>query len=244
MTTPIYAIGDIHGHLDKLEEVMDAILTDGGPEAEVVFLGDLVDRGPDSRGVIDFVLDGLKQGRKWTVLTGNHDRMFRYFLEPSPRVDMRLRPDLYWLHERLGGRDTLASYGLTFDIEARLSEIHAAARATVPDEHVAFLTQLPYAKLHDNLLFVHAGIRPEVALADQLDDDLCWIREDFLNYPHPHPWLVVHGHTPVVRPTHFGNHVNLDTGAGYGEAITAAVFESGRVWHLTPHGRQELTPAD
>jgi hypothetical protein len=84
MTTPIYAIGDIHGHLDKLEEVMEAILADGGPEAEVVFLGDLVDRGPDSRGVIDFVLDGLKQGRKWTILTGNHDRMFRYFLEPSP----------------------------------------------------------------------------------------------------------------------------------------------------------------
>jgi len=242
MTMPIYAIGDIHGHLDKLEEVMARIVADGGPDAEVVFLGDLVDRGPDSKGVIEFVLNGLKQGRNWTVLTGNHDRMFRYFLEPSPRVDMRLRPDLYWLHDRLGGRETLASYGLTFDAEARLSEIHAAARATVPDEHVTFLTQLPYTKLHGNLLFVHAGIRPEVALEDQLDDDLCWIREDFLNYPYPHPWLVVHGHTPVVRPTHFGNHVNLDTGAGYGEAITAAVFENGRVWHLTSEGRQELTP--
>ena len=128
------------------------------------------------------------------------------------------------------------------DAEARLSEIHAAARATVPDEHVTFLTQLPYTKLHGALLFVHAGIRPEVTLEDQLDDDLCWIKEDFLNYPHPHPWLVVHGHTPVLRPTHFGNHVNLDTGAGYGEAITAAVFENGRVWQLTAEGRQELIP--
>ncbi len=244
MTTPIYAIGDIHGHLDKLEEVMEAILADGGPDAEVVFLGDLVDRGPDSRGVIDFVLNGLKQGRKWTILTGNHDRMFRYFLEPSPRVDMRLRPDLYWLHERLGGRETLASYGLTFDIEARLSEIHAAARATVPAEHVSFLAQLSYAKQHGDLLFVHAGIRPEVALEDQLEDDLCWIREEFLDYPHPHPWLVVHGHTPVVRPTHFGNHVNLDTGAGYGQAVTAAVFEGTTVWHLTSEGRHLLSPTD
>ena len=242
MTTPIYAIGDIHGHLDKLEEVTARIFADGGPDAEVVFLGDLVDRGPDSKGVIDFVLNGLEQGRNWTVLTGNHDRMFRYFLELSPRVDMRLRPDLYWLHERLGGRETLASYGLTFDPEARLSEIHAAARATVPEQHVTFLTQLPYTKLHSDLLFVHAGIRPEVALEDQLDDDLCWIREDFLNYPNPHPWLVVHGHTPVDRPTHFGNHVNLDTGAGYGQAITAAVFENGRLWHLTAQGREELTP--
>lgn len=242
MTTPIYAIGDIHGHLDKLEAVVDLIDADGGSEADVVFLGDLVDRGPDSKGVIDFVLGGLKQGRNWTVLTGNHDRMFRYFLEPSPRVDMRLRPDLYWLHERLGGRETLASYDLTFDAKARLSEIHTAARAAVPDDHVTFLTPLPYFKLHGNLLFVHAGIRPEVTLENQLDDDLCWIREDFLNYPHPHPWLVVHGHTPVVRPMHFGNHVNLDTGAGYGEAVTAAIFENGRVWHLAEQGRQELLP--
>lgn len=242
MTTPIYAIGDIHGHLDKLEEVMARIVADGGSDAEVVFLGDLVDRGPDSKGVIDFVLYGLEQGRNWTVLTGNHDRMFRYFLEPSPRVDMRLRPDLYWLHDRLGGRDTLGSYGLHFDVEARLSEIHAAARSTVPEDHVTFLTSLPYHKQQEELLFVHAGIRPDVALADQLKDDLCWIREDFLTYPHPHPWLVVHGHTPVDHPKHFGNRVNLDTGAGYGHAVTAAVFEGGRVWHLTAQGRQELTP--
>ncbi len=138
MKSPIYAIGDIHGHLDKLEEVMARIITDGGHEAEVVFLGDLVDRGPDSKGVIDFVLKGLEQGRNWSVLTGNHDRMLRYFLELSPRVDMRLRPDLYWLHDRLGGRDTLASYGLHFDKDARLSEIHAAARAKVPTKHVEF----------------------------------------------------------------------------------------------------------
>ena len=243
MTTPIYAIGDIHGHLDKLEEVIDHILADGGHDAEVVFLGDLVDRGPDSKGVIDFVLNGQKQGRNWAVLTGNHDRMFRYFLEPSPRVDMRLRPDLYWLHARLGGRETLASYGLHFDEETRLSEIHAAARAAVPAEHVAFLTNLPYFKQHDDLLFVHAGVRPGVPLEAQSVDDLCWIRDDFLTHTAPHPWLVVHGHTPVDHPSHYGNHVNLDTGAGYGHAVTAAVFEDGNVWVLGTGGRQPLVPA-
>ena len=244
MTTPIYAIGDIHGHLDKLEEVTARIFADGGPDAEVVFLGDLVDRGPDSKGVIDFVLNGLEQGRNWTVLTGNHDRMFRYFLELSPRVDMRLRPDLYWLHERLGGRETLASYGLTFDPEARLSEIHAAARATVPEQHVTFLTQLPYTKLHSDLLFVHAGIRPEVALADQDPEDLYWIRAEFLDHPDPHPWLVVHGHTAVQRAEHHGNRVNLDSGAGFGRPITAAVIEGRNVWELGPFGRQPLLPLD
>uniref|UniRef100_UPI0025D8DE2D metallophosphoesterase n=1 Tax=uncultured Shimia sp. TaxID=573152 RepID=UPI0025D8DE2D len=200
------------------------------------------DRGPNSKGVIDFVLNGLKQGRNWTVLTGNHDRMFHYFLEPSPRFDMRLRPDLYWLHARLGGRETLASYGLHFEQEARLSEIHAAARAAVPAEHVEFLTSLPYTKQHEGLLFVHAGIHPEIALADQSEDDLCWIRDDFLSYSRPHPWLVVHGHTPVDHPTHCGNRVNLDTGAGYGRPVSAAFFEDGRVWSLMPEGRQELLP--
>ncbi len=242
MTSPIYAIGDIHGHLDKLEEVMDQIVADGGRDAEVVFLGDLVDRGPDSKGVIDFVMNGLNQGRNWTVLTGNHDRMFRYFLEPWPRVDMRLRPDLYWLHDRLGGRDTLASYGLRFDRDARLSEIHAAARAAVPAAHVAFLTNLPYFKQHDDLFFVHAGIRPNIPLAEQSNDDLCWIRDDFLSHTGPHPWLVVHGHTPVDHAMHYGNHVNLDTGAGYGRPISAAVFEDGKVWSLHPQGRVELRP--
>lgn len=243
MTSPIYAIGDIHGYLDKLEEVMDQIVADGGPGAEVVFLGDLVDRGPDSKGVIDFVLNGLKQGRNWTILNGNHDRMFRYFLEPSPRVDMRLRPDLYWLHERLGGRETLASYGLHFDAEARLSEIHAAARATVPKEHVTFLDNLPYLKQHDDVLFVHAGIRPGVSLDAQSVDDLCWIRDEFLSHTAPHPWLIVHGHTPVEQPTHHGNRVSLDTGAGYGNPVTAAVFENGKVWALTPAGREALRPS-
>ena len=240
MPRPIYAIGDIHGHLDKLEEAITNIDRDGGKDAHVIFLGDLVDRGPDSKAVIDFAMNGLAQGRNWTVLTGNHDRMFRYFLEPSPRVDMRLRPELFWLHERLGGMDTLASYGLEFSPEARLSEIHAAARAAVPQTHADFLSSLPYYALHGELLFVHAGIKPGVALEDQSNDDLCWIRDEFLSFEAKHPWLVVHGHTPIERPTHFGNRVNLDSGAGYGHTLSVGVFEAGQVWALSKDGRSSL----
>lgn len=240
MPRPLYAIGDVHGHLNKLEAAIADIDRDGGTEAQVIFLGDLVDRGPDSKGVIDFVMQGLAQRRNWTVLTGNHDRMFRYFMEPSPRVDMRLRPDLYWLHERLGGMDTLASYGVDLGPDARLHEIHKAAQAVVPDTHVRFLTGLPYYSHHEDLLFVHAGVRPEVSLEDQVLDDLVWIREDFLTYHKPHPWLVVHGHTPVERATHFGNHVNLDSGAGFGRALSVGVFEGGRVWTLDARGRQRM----
>ncbi len=238
--TPIYAIGDIHGHLDKLEDALDKIERDGGPDAQIVFLGDLVDRGLDSQGVIELLRAGMAAGRNWTAVRGNHDRMFSYFLEDQPRSDPCLRYDLFWLHQRLGGDTTLASYGVDIAQGARLGEIHAAARATVPQSHVAFLRTLqPYHQVGD-LLFVHAGIRPEVALADQNPDDLSWIRDPFLSYAKPHPYLVVHGHTAVSAPEHCGNRVNLDSGAGHGRALTTAVFEGQACWVLSDQGRDAL----
>ncbi|CUH51414.1 metallophosphoesterase family protein [Shimia marina] len=240
MPTPIYAIGDIHGHLDKLQEVLARIDADGGKDARVIFLGDLVDRGPDSCGVIDLVMSGMQEGRNWTALMGNHDRMFTYFMEPVPRPELRLRADLHWLHKRLGGTETLASYGVTFPEDERLGTIHRAARAKVPERHIRFLRALPYYVQEDALLFVHAGIQPGVALGLQSPDDLCWLREPFLLHQDPHPWLVVHGHTPVQTPTHFGNRVALDTGAGYGQPISVGVFEEQDCWVLTENGREPL----
>ena len=92
------------------------------------------------------------------------------------------------------------------------------------------------------VLFVHAGIRPGVALADQSQDDKLWIRGEFLDDRRPHPRLVVHGHTHVPAPEHHGNRVNLDSGAGYGHPLTTAVFEGRACWHLTETGRQPLMP--
>ncbi len=242
MTAPIYAIGDIHGQREMLEEALELIAADGGPDAQVVFLGDYVDRGPDCRGVLDLLIAGQAAGRNWTCLMGNHDRMFSMFLEDYPRNDARLLVGYHWLHDKIGGVETLASYGVDVPDGARIYEVHAEARAAVPEKHRVFLEGLPSHREEDGLLFVHAGIRPCVPLAEQTEDDKIWIRQEFLNDPRPHPWLVVHGHTHVPVAEHRGNRVNLDSGAGFGRPLTAAVFEGAKCWQLTSGGRKRLLP--
>jgi serine/threonine protein phosphatase 1 len=242
MSAPIYAIGDIHGQKTMLEDALARIEADGGRDAEIVFLGDLVDRGPDSAGVIDLLQKGVAEGRNWTVLRGNHDRMYSYFMEDLPRPDPNVLLGMDWFSERIGGRSTLASYGIETDDSSRYFHVHAEARDVIPQAHVDFMAGLPAFHQAGALLFVHAGIRPGVALADQSEDDLCWIRHDFLDHTEPHPWLVVHGHTPQKAPVHEGNRVNLDSGAGYGRPITAAVFEGREVCVLEQSGRRVLRP--
>ncbi|UWQ58550.1 serine/threonine protein phosphatase [Leisingera caerulea] len=242
MTAPLYAIGDIHGQLEMLEQTLALVEADGGPGARIVFLGDYTDRGPDSRGVIERLIAGQKQGREWICLKGNHDRMFEWFLQETPRHDPHLLIGYHWLHERIGGVDTLASYGLTFEDRTRLDDLHARAKEVIPAPHAEFLRSLPALHETPELAFVHAGIRPGVPLAQQHEDDLVWIRQPFHDHTGPHPKLVVHGHTPVEKPSHYGNRVNLDSGAGYGRPLTAAVFEGRDCWLLTDAGRQPLTP--
>lgn len=145
MTKPIYAVGDIHGQTEQLERALELIAADGGPEAEVVFVGDYVDRGPDSRSVIDRLMAGQTEGRNWTCLKGNHDRMFTWFMEDFPREDPHLPVELYYLQERIGGAATLASYGIDSGPRDRKSEVHAAAREAVPAAHLDWLDGLPSA---------------------------------------------------------------------------------------------------
>ncbi|MFC3612242.1 metallophosphoesterase family protein [Lutimaribacter marinistellae] len=242
MTRPIYAVGDIHGQAEMLDTALGRIEADGGRDARVVFLGDYTDRGPDSRGVLDRLIAGQAEGCDWITLKGNHDRMFAMFMRDVPTPDDRLLVGYHWLHERIGGVETLASYGVEVPDGARTYQVHEEAKAAVPQAHVEFLNGLPNYHEEGGLLFVHAGIRPGVALAEQSEHDLIWIRHEFLDDPRPHPWLVVHGHTPLKAPRHHGNHVNLDSGAGYGRPLTAAVFENDRAWLLTERGREPLTP--
>jgi len=240
-----YAIGDIHGQLDKLKAAHDRIAADrartGDGDAPVIHLGDLVDRGPDSRGVIEHLMAGIADGAPWLVLKGNHDRMFADFVRDG-REDRRLFTGLSYLHERIGGWATLASYGVPGGLLGRLRGLHKAARAAVPEAHLAFLEALPLFHRMGDVLFVHAGIRPGVPLADQEEDDLIWIRDPFLDDDSDHGMLVVHGHTPVARATHFGNRVALDTGAGFGGPVTAAVFEARAAFALEEDGRRALVP--
>lgn len=238
----IYAVGDIHGQHAMLETALARIEADGGRDARVVFLGDYVDRGPDSARVLDTLATGQAEGRDWICLMGNHDRMMRHFLEELPRSDPYLLITHSWFHPSIGGRETLASYGLDVDDGNRLYQVHARAQDAIPEHHRRFLDRLVTCHEAEDLLFVHAGIRPGVDLAEQTEDDLIWIRDEFHRDPRPYPWLVVHGHTPVNRATHYGNRVNLDTGAGYGKPLTVAAFE-GRDCHvLGRRGRTSLRP--
>ncbi|KUJ84131.1 serine/threonine protein phosphatase [Ruegeria marisrubri] len=242
MTRPIYAIGDIHGQREMLEAALARVEADGGADARVVFLGDYTDRGPDSRGVLDILVAGKRAGRDWITLKGNHDRMFALFLRDYPANDHRLLVGYHWLHHGLGGIETLASYGVSVAEGDRIYQVHEKARAAVPEEHRDFMESLPTFHQEGDLLFVHAGIRPGIPLDQQTEDDLIWIRQEFLDDPRPHPWLVVHGHTPAPRPEHRGNRVNLDAGAGYGRPLAAAVFEGRDCWLLTDEGRVPLKP--
>lgn len=237
-----YAIGDIHGHLGLLQAAharIEADIARHGP-APIIHLGDLCDRGPDSRGVIEYLRQGIEAGRDWVVLKGNHDRLFtKSVLEPDWR-DPGLRPEHSWLHPRLGGAETLASYGVHAPGDRPVAKVLEDARAAVPQAHLDFLTSRPDRFARGDCWFVHAGIRPGIPLADQVEQDLVWIREPFLSDKRDHGALIVHGHTALPNPTHFGNRLDLDSSAAYGGPLTAAVIEGRMAWVLTDQGRVKL----
>ncbi len=261
--TPIYAIGDIHGQKSMLDQALGLIREDGGPDAQIVFLGDYTDRGPDSRAVVETLIAGRDEGRDWTFIKGNHDRFFTRYIREGHQHDPRVKSGISWLNPRLGGTATLASYGLTgephfnrdqpdgrerlerFDTAGAAltsDELQAAAKAVVPDSHLTFLENLPLTHETDELLFVHAGLRLDLPLADQDPEDLLWIRDGFLENPTPYGKLIVHGHTALEYPRHHGNRVNLDGGAGFGRPLVPAVFEGRDCWLLTTAGRVPLRP--
>jgi serine/threonine protein phosphatase 1 len=240
MTDPVYAIGDIHGQHEMLLDALTLIESDGGENAPVVVLGDLVDRGPESRAVIDTLIAGIERGRDWTVLLGNHDRLFLEFLENGAVDNPLIRSGVDWLHERLGGAATLASYGI--DPDQPPADLLRAARAAVPRAHREFLGARPLYLERGPHLFVHAGIQPNLPLDWQSEDDLIWIRDPFLAHSEPFDWLVIHGHTAQELPRHYGNRINLDSGAGWGRPLTAAAIEGPRAFVLTDKGRVPLLP--
>ena len=120
--TPVYAIGDVHGNLDALLEAISLVEADGGPDAKIVLLGDYTDRGAQSAGVLSYLVQSAQEQRNWVYLKGNHDRMFEYFMEDTPRHDPYLLVGYHWLHDRLDGRDTLKSYGIEWDGPRRLCQ--------------------------------------------------------------------------------------------------------------------------
>ncbi|MGV3511286.1 MAG: metallophosphoesterase family protein [Novosphingobium sp.] len=225
----VYAIGDIHGRIDLFEQLLERIEEDdaarGPAETQLILLGDLVDRGPDSRGVVERAMQLMASGRV-RVLAGNHEEMLLGSLEDTETLRHFLRH---------GGRETLFSYGLTGPEYSRgkLEEIQERALALIPHDHVAFMQSMENQIIVGDYLFVHAGIRPGVPLDQQTIADLRWIRREFLDHAEPHGHLVVHGHTitdePVLRP----NRIGIDTGAFASGKLTALGLEGDERWLLT-----------
>lgn len=237
----LYVIGDIHGQLEALLAAHERVFRDGGRNALIVHVGDLVDRGPDSRGVVEHLLRGQKAGRRWVVVRGNHDRFLPKLAVQPDWIDPGLGSQQHWLdHPGLGAAATLASYGI--DANGPRDVVAAEVRRAVPRAHLQFLASLPLWFLHPLALVVHAGVRPGVDLQQQAEDDLVWIRGPFLESTRSFGPMVVHGHTALETARHHGNRLNVDGGAGYGRPLCAVAVEPGVVHLLTDEGRVPLRP--
>lgn len=238
----VYAIGDIHGHLGLLKQVHARIAADraavGDAGAPVVHVGDLVDRGPDSKGVIDHLIARRDAGEPDVVLMGNHDQMMQDFLSPVRWYEKS--PAAHWLNPGIGGRETLASYGIDTATRRGSRTLRREALARIPETHLDFLDGLRLYHREGNCFFCHAGVRPGVPLDLQAPRDLVWIRHEFLDDTRDHGALVVHGHTPTDAVTHWGNRLELDTGAAYGGPLSAVVIEDDAVWLLGENGRESV----
>lgn len=234
----LYAIGDIHGRADLLGPLLDRIEADSKLHPEqrsiTVFLGDYIDRGPASREVIDLLLSYGQSGEA-VFLKGNHETYVARFLsDPTVLND--------WRH--LGGLETLCSYGLKPSIspgkneQLRLADQFAHA---LPVKHRQFFETLELSFGCGDFLFVHAGIRPGVRIANQREEDLLWIRDEFLVSETKHEKFVVHGHTPVEMFDIRSNRMNLDTGAFATGRLTCAIVEGAAINSLVV--KQPLYPA-
>ncbi|GLQ35835.1 serine/threonine protein phosphatase [Amylibacter marinus] len=246
MTDTFYAIGDIHGDLVQLKQIHARITEDISRHAvenyKIIHIGDLVDRRPDSKGVIDYLMAGIERGEPWIVLKGNHDRLFQWFFEDYNRKDANLRPDYDWLTPRMGGRDTLRSYFIEvapegpLDKEALLQE----AKIAVPQAHLDFIKNLPLSFETDHFFFCHAGINLDRPLNEQSEDDLLWIRKNWLENPAPAEKMIIHGHTIVPEVSRYINRINIDTGAAYGDVLSAVVVQGDQVLNLLETGRAPI----
>lgn len=215
-----YVIGDIHGRTDLLDRVHAAIDEDScrltGSAIEI-YLGDYVDRGPDSAGVLDRLIERARR-RPAVHIRGNHEVMFEEFLAGGVDPE-EWRP--------VGGLETLLSYGVDVRGLTRAPRDRwvAATRPLVPEAHVEFLASLSDSLLLGGYFFTHAGIRPGVRLEDQVPDDLQWVRDVFLGDDRDHGAVIVHGHTPSMDPEFLPNRINLDTGAYMTGRLTCLVIE-------------------
>lgn len=250
----VFAIGDVHGRSDLLSCLLDKIyyqcrerpLTD----THIIFLGDLIDRGPDSRGVLESILNMNPDLAKVHLIKGNHEEIFLTMLDGDTRSAR--------VFCNIGGRETLASYGIDKNLfdEGGLDVLCQRAAASVPAEHKRLLdTGLDMLTIGD-YLFTHAGTRPGVPISEQKPQDLRWIRSEFLDYEGTFEKVVVHGHSIAVEVEERPHRIGIDTGAYRSGILTALGLEGTNRWfiqasdadcqkslHEAPFGRYRATAA-
>jgi serine/threonine protein phosphatase 1 len=230
----LYAVGDIHGCLDLLDSLLRLIEEDSAArppkKTYIVFLGDLIDRGPASAGVVERLRTYRPEGATPVFLAGNHEEIFARVLEGEAEILAD------WL--KFGGAECLESYGVD---PAALKRMDPAAaveqlRSKVPQAHIDFIESFADTFRFGDYLFVHAGIRPGIDLAEQEQFDLRWIREPFLSFDDEHGLVVVHGHTIVDQVEERANRIGLDTGAYRSGVLTALAVEDDVRWYLSTAG--------
>lgn len=226
-----YAIGDIHGRLDLLDQLLDRIAADSKARSEaewhLILLGDLVDRGPESAGVVRRAMELAAADTNIRFIKGNHEEVFIEAARGDPQSTRFLN--------RFGGRETILSYGLSADEYEKLDfeEMADWMLNHVPRDHIDFLDSFEDMIEAGDYVFVHAGIKPKVALANQKPEDLRWIREEFLSWRQPHEKVVIHGHTIMLEVDEHPNRIGIDTGAYHSGRLTAIGLEGTQRWYLS-----------
>lgn len=231
--TTVYAVGDIHGRIDLLDALLEKIAGDAqnnkSPYRVLIFLGDYVDRGDGTFQVVGR-LSGLTETSGFEIfrdfsiyfLKGNHEDFLVDFLDTGDHADS-------WLDN--GGRETLISYGIDTDAVfagGDLERLRCDFRAAMPDRHLEFFRTLDYCRVEGDYFFVHAGIRPDVALDVQDPFDMMWIRHEFLSCRTDFGKIIVHGHSPNSLPAIEANRIGIDTGAYYSGRLTALVLQEDK----------------
>jgi len=238
----VYAVGDVHGRADLLIKLLEQLRADalaGEYEGRpiLIFLGDYIDRGFQSKEVISILLSNAVSPFETYFLKGNHEQAMLQFLG-DPGIGPR------WAE--YGGAETLVSYGVQ-PPRTRTSldewiQASAGLQEALPTEHLHFLKSLELSVRVGDYVFVHAGVRPGVPLDQQSEHDLLWIREDFLNDRRHLGAVIVHGHTPITQPYRDARRIGLDTGAYLSGKLTAARFEHETVEFIATGPRQDVAP--
>ncbi len=205
----IYAIGDIHGCLNSLERLIEKV--NPSTEDTIIFLGDYIDRGPNSKGVVEFLIRFSSIYKNSIFIKGNHEWMMTEFYKTRDPKDWEL-----W--EYNGARKTIESYG---DIEK------------IPQSHIEFLQKTKFFHVEGRYIFVHAGVKPYVKLEDQKDEDLLWIRDEFIYSENPiKDYTVVFGHTPMQKPLIKNDKIGIDTGCVYGGYLTCIRIKDRKIFQV------------